>query len=108
MEPSDKKELGIVLNTLKIIVREKFKTLVEQIRTAGQTTEQPTEDLTLPPPANAHDSQHLEATLRKVRLPQRSRVLADKGYCAKKPMRRCSIVRTCVTAYSAKPTEIGP
>jgi transposase, IS5 family len=33
--------------------------------------------------ANAHDSQYLEATLRKVRLPKGSRVLADKGYCAK-------------------------
>jgi IS5 family transposase len=33
--------------------------------------------------ANAHDSQYLEACLRKVRLPKGSRVLADKGYCAK-------------------------
>ena len=33
--------------------------------------------------ANAHDSQYLEACLRKVRLPAGSRVLADKGYCAK-------------------------
>ena len=33
--------------------------------------------------ANVHDSQYLEATLRKVRFPKRSRVLADKGYCAK-------------------------
>jgi IS5 family transposase len=33
--------------------------------------------------ANAHDSQYLEACLRKVKLPQGSRVLADKGYCAK-------------------------
>lgn len=33
-------------------------------------------------PANAHDSPHLERCLNKVRLPQRSRVLADKGYCA--------------------------
>ena len=32
--------------------------------------------------ANAHDSQHLGACLRKVRLPEGSRVLADKGYCA--------------------------
>ena len=33
-------------------------------------------------PANLHDSQHLGATLRKVRLPKGSRVLADKGYCS--------------------------
>ena len=33
--------------------------------------------------ANAHDSQYLEACLRKGKLPQGSRVLADKGYCAK-------------------------
>ena len=33
--------------------------------------------------ANAHDSPHLENCLRKVRLPKGSRVLADKGYCAK-------------------------
>jgi IS5 family transposase len=33
--------------------------------------------------ANAHDSQYLGACLRKVKLPQGSRVLADKGYCAK-------------------------
>ena len=33
-------------------------------------------------PANAHDSPHLENCLRKVPLPQRSRVLADKGYCS--------------------------
>ncbi len=33
-------------------------------------------------PANAHDSPHLGNCLNKVKLPQRSRVLADKGYCA--------------------------
>jgi IS5 family transposase len=33
-------------------------------------------------PANAHDSPHLERCLNKVKLPQNSRVLADKGYCA--------------------------
>jgi IS5 family transposase len=32
--------------------------------------------------ANAHDSQYLGACLRKVSLPTRSRLLADKGYCA--------------------------
>ena len=34
-------------------------------------------------PANAHDSPHLERCLNKVKLPQNSRVLADKGYCGK-------------------------
>ena len=58
VEPGEKKELGIVLNTLKMIVREKFKTLVEQVRTADQTIGQPTEDLTLPPPANALGTLH--------------------------------------------------
>ena len=33
-------------------------------------------------PANAHDSQHLGACLSKVRLPAKSRILADKGYCS--------------------------
>lgn len=33
-------------------------------------------------PANAHESQHLGASLSKAELPQGSRVLADKGYCA--------------------------
>jgi IS5 family transposase len=33
--------------------------------------------------ANAHESQHLEACLRKTHLPPGSRVLADKGYCSK-------------------------
>ncbi len=33
-------------------------------------------------PANAHDSQLLGNCLNKVKLPQNSRVLADKGYCA--------------------------
>ena len=33
-------------------------------------------------PANAHDSLLLEDCLSKVKLPARSRVLADKGYCA--------------------------
>ena len=56
--PSDKKELGIVLNALKIIAQEKFKALVEQVRTADQTIGQPTEDLTLPPPANALGTLH--------------------------------------------------
>ena len=32
--------------------------------------------------ANAHESQHLDSCLDKVRLPHGSRVLADKGYCA--------------------------
>jgi IS5 family transposase len=34
-------------------------------------------------PANAHDSQLLGDCLNKVKLPPRSRVLADKGYCGK-------------------------
>ncbi len=33
-------------------------------------------------PANLHDSQLLGNCLNKVKLPQRSRVLADKGYCS--------------------------
>ena len=33
-------------------------------------------------PAKAHDSQLLGNCLNKVKLPQRSRVLADKGYCS--------------------------
>ena len=32
--------------------------------------------------ANAHESQHLEACVRKVSLARGSRVLADKGYCS--------------------------
>jgi phenylalanyl-tRNA synthetase alpha chain len=56
--PSDKKELGIVLNALKIIAQERFKALVKQVSITGQTTEQPTEDLTLPPPANALGTLH--------------------------------------------------
>ena len=34
-------------------------------------------------PANAHESQHLEACLEKAKLPDRTRILADKGYCSK-------------------------
>ncbi|MFM2428623.1 MAG: hypothetical protein RL012_507, partial [Bacteroidota bacterium] len=33
-------------------------------------------------PANVHDSQLLGDCLNKVKLPPRSRVLADKGYCS--------------------------
>jgi transposase, IS5 family len=58
-------------------------------------------------PANVHDSQLLGDFLNKVKLPPRSRVLADKG-TALRPMRRCSTVRACVAAYSAKPTGICP
>jgi phenylalanyl-tRNA synthetase alpha chain len=58
VRPSEKKELGIVLNELKSAAREKFSTLVAQVNTANQTIEQTTEDLTLPPPANALGALH--------------------------------------------------
>lgn len=58
VRPSEKKELGIVLNELKSAAREKFSTLVAQVNTANQTIEQTTEDLTLPPPADALGALH--------------------------------------------------
>jgi phenylalanyl-tRNA synthetase alpha chain len=58
LEPGDKKELGIVLNELKVVAQEKFRTLAACISTAHPATEQPTEDLTLPPPADALGTLH--------------------------------------------------
>jgi phenylalanyl-tRNA synthetase alpha chain len=58
LEPGDKKELGIILNELKVVAHEKFRTLADCISTADPTTEQPTEDLTLPPPTDALGTLH--------------------------------------------------
>jgi phenylalanyl-tRNA synthetase alpha chain len=56
--PSEKKELGIVLNELKDAAQEKFKMLTEQLRTTQQTPEPSEEDPTLPPPADALGTLH--------------------------------------------------
>ena len=56
--PSEKKELGIVLNELKGAAQEKFKMLIEQLRTTQQTPEPSEEDPTLPPPADALGTLH--------------------------------------------------
>ena len=58
VEPGGKKELGIVLNELKNTAQEKFKVLIAQVSTARQVTDQPAEDLTLPPPADALGTLH--------------------------------------------------
>jgi phenylalanyl-tRNA synthetase alpha chain len=58
LEPGDKKEFGIILNELKIIAQEKFRTLAEYMNTADPTTEQPTVDPTLPPPTGALGTLH--------------------------------------------------
>ena len=56
--PSEKKELGIVLNELKSIAKAKFRTLVEQVSTTQWPAASPPEDLTLPPPADALGTLH--------------------------------------------------
>lgn len=56
--PSEKKELGIVLNELKSTAQEKFKVLIEHLSTARQTPEPSEEDLTLPPPAGTSGTLH--------------------------------------------------
>ena len=58
VEPAEKKTLGRVLNELKNAAQEKFKVLIEQASTANQPTEKPTEDLTLPPPADTLGTLH--------------------------------------------------
>ncbi len=54
----EKKELGIVLNELKNAAQAKFKLLIAQVSTANQTTTQPAEDLTLPPPTGTLGTLH--------------------------------------------------
>jgi IS5 family transposase len=58
-------------------------------------------------PANTHDSPHLGNCLNKVKLPQNSRVLADKGYCvqANEVLLRSRGLRSGIQrkAYSNKP-----
>ncbi len=58
VEPAEKKALGSVLNELKNAAQEKFKVLIEQANTVTQTSGQPAEDLTLPPPAHALGTLH--------------------------------------------------
>jgi phenylalanyl-tRNA synthetase alpha chain len=58
VEPSQKKELGIVLNELKNAAQARFKVLIGQVSTDRQATDQPAEDLTLPPPADALGTLH--------------------------------------------------
>nr|MCU0318415.1 phenylalanine--tRNA ligase subunit alpha [Amoebophilaceae bacterium] len=58
VETNERRDLGIVLNALKSAAQEKFKILIEQVNTARQTTNQPAEDLTLPPPAEALGTLH--------------------------------------------------
>ena len=58
VEPAEKKVLGSALNELKSAAQEKFKVLIEQVNTVTHTSGQSTEDLTLPPPANALGTLH--------------------------------------------------
>ena len=63
VEPAERKVLGIVLNELKTTAQEKFKELIKQVETAKQLVEQSTEDLTLPPPADALGTLHPLTTM---------------------------------------------
>lgn len=58
VEANERRDLGIVLNTLKSAAQEKFKVLIEQVSTTRQPENQPAEDLTLPPPAGALGTLH--------------------------------------------------
>ena len=61
-------------------------------------------------PANIHDSQLLEYCLNKVHLPARSRVLADKGYCAQanETLLRSRVLRSGIQrkAYRNRPLSV--
>ncbi len=58
VELAERKKLGIVLNELKATAQEKFKELIKQVEAANQPVEEATEDLTLPPPADALGTLH--------------------------------------------------
>ena len=57
-EPTNKRALGKALNELKSAAQEKFSVLIEQVSATTQPTEQPTEDLALPPPADTLGTIH--------------------------------------------------
>ncbi len=54
----ERKAVGVLLNQLKNAAQEKFNLLAEQVGTASKELCQPTEDLTLPPPADALGTLH--------------------------------------------------